>query len=169
MRTHISAKSIHLVLLFLTVGAHGVTIQRTSLSCTPDLTGAIKTVSAIDFPTNWRVVLVCDQQTWDYLRLRADATATRTAFTNLKGGITVVNWQIFARPSIGRSAERVLLHELGHIICKCGEHSRAESYAEMYEKQSRQAKAHRTTESATAPPIQAAASEQTASPESPPF
>jgi hypothetical protein len=54
----------------------------------------------------------------------------------LKGRITVVNWQLFAQPSVMRPARRVLAHERGHITCACGDEHRAEAHAAVREVQS---------------------------------
>ena len=124
------------LLLFITGTAQAVTVQTTSRNCAPGLSEAAQTIARIAFPENWRVVLVCDPPTWDYLRRKADALATQGAFTNLKGRITVVNWEVFARPKVARPPKRVLLHELAHIICKCGDDGWAEKYAISREKQS---------------------------------
>ena len=129
-------RTVCLLLLFLAAGAHAAIVQTTSRNCAPGLTGAAKTIADVQFPENWRVVLVCDQPTWDYLRRKADALATQSAFTNLKGRITIVNWEVFARPKLARPPKRVLLHELAHIICKCGDDRWAEKYAISREKQS---------------------------------
>jgi hypothetical protein len=153
-------KLLWLLLLSVT-GAYGVTVQTTSHNCTPGLDEATKTIVAAHFPDDWRVVLVCDLPTWDYLRRKADALAARNAFTNLNGHITVVNWQLFARPSVTRPARRVLSHEKGHISCACGDEHRAEAYALNREMQSAAENRENLPDSTTPPAsVTSAQSEQ---------
>ena len=121
-------KALCFLLLLATSGAYGVAVQTTSRNCGPGLAEASQTISEVPFPEDWRVVLACDAPTWDYLRRKADALETRTAFTNLRGRITVVNWELFARPNVVRPAKRVLWHELGHIRCGCRDENRVAEY-----------------------------------------
>ena len=132
-------------------GVHAATVQTTSRNCTPGVADATKIIATVQFPENWRVVLVRDQPTWDYLRRKGDTFATRTIFTNVKGRITVVNWEIFARPNVARPALRVLLHELGHILCDCEDENKAEKFGVFREKQLKHAEMERA-ESSSAPP-----------------
>jgi hypothetical protein len=124
------------LLLLSATGAYGLTVHTTSHNCKPGLAEATKAIVETGFPDDWRIVLVCDLPTWEYLRRKADALAARNAFTNLKGRITVVNWQLFAQPSVMRPAQRVLAHERGHITCACGDEHRAEAHAAARELQS---------------------------------
>jgi len=57
-----------------------------------------------------------------------------TAFTNLKGRLTVLNGMIYLQPvplrgTNQRTPKSVLQHELGHILCKCSDEAKADKTA----------------------------------------
>jgi hypothetical protein len=90
-------------------------------------------LNAIGFPSNWMVVVACTPAIWDYLRAKADARGTQTAFTNLAGRVTVVNAAIYLQPlplrgTAHRTPRGVLQHERGHILCGCGDEWKADRF-----------------------------------------
>jgi hypothetical protein len=80
------------------------------------------------------VVVACSDSDWHYLQRKADAMGTNHAFTNVKGKTTVVRGELFLNPLIGRSVRLILLHELGHITCQCGNEATAERFAQTVDK-----------------------------------
>ncbi len=103
----------------------------------PCLQVAAEEVAKVPFPDGWTVVVACNDIHWQMLQRKADALATNNAFTNVDGQITVVNGRLFLRKTVGRSPHQVLLHELGHVLCNCGDEAWAERWAvdqERYER-----------------------------------
>ena len=91
-------------------------------------------LNAIRFPSDWTIVVACTPAVWNYLQIKADARRTRTAFTNLDSRITVVNGAIYLeQPPLHGTAHRtprtVLQHERGHILCRCGDEGKADSFS----------------------------------------
>ncbi len=90
----------------------------------------------VSFPGNWTLLVACNFIAWQNLRRRADALQTNTAFTNLPGHLTVLNGAIYREmPPLKGShfltPASVLKHELGHIICACGDEARANRAADL--------------------------------------
>ncbi len=100
----------------------------------PVLQSAVQEIDNVPFPDGWTVVVACNDIEWGMLQRRGDALGTNTAFTNVKGQITVVNGRMFLKRTVGRPPRRVLLHEIGHIRCNCGDEAWVESWAVAYEK-----------------------------------
>jgi len=109
-----------------------VKIWATSKAC-PAIKPALVEVGRAPFPQGWAVLVACNEVQWVMLQRKADAQATRYAFTNVKGRITVVRGAIFLRGVAERNAHRVLLHEIGHIRCDCADEAKAEAWAAGYE------------------------------------
>jgi hypothetical protein len=111
--------------------AYAVSVLITSKSCAA-LPAAVQIINHLPtaYPRDWTVVITCSDSDWHYLQRKADAFGTIDAFTNIKGKTTVIRGEIFLNPRIGRSARVVLLHELGHITCQCGDEDTAEEFAQ---------------------------------------
>jgi hypothetical protein len=91
-------------------------------------------LAAVPFPSNWTIALVCNRVVWGELQRKADALATNTGFTNLKGRITVINAEIYTQlpplqGTVHATPRLVLQHERGHILCGCEDESKAERAA----------------------------------------
>jgi hypothetical protein len=117
--------------LCVVIRAHSVSVVTTSKSCAA-LPVAVQTINHLPtaYPRDWTVVIACSDSDWHYLQRRADALGTRDAFTNIKGKTTFIRGELFSNPPIGRPARLVLLHELGHITCRCGNEDMAENFAQ---------------------------------------
>lgn len=111
--------------------AHVVNVLITSKSCAA-LPVAVQIINHLPtpYPRDWTVVIACSDSDWHYLQRKADALGTSDAFTNIKGKTTVIRGELFLNPPIGRPARLVLLHELGHITCQCGNEDTAENFAQ---------------------------------------
>jgi hypothetical protein len=111
--------------------AHAVSVLITRKSCAA-LPVAVHIINHLPtaYPRDWTVVIACSDSDWHYLQGEADAFGTRDAFTNIKGKTTVIRGELFLNPPIGRPAPLVLLHELGHITCQCGNEDTAENFAQ---------------------------------------
>ena len=120
-----------LALLCVVIRAHAVSVVATSKSCAA-LPVAVQTINQlpIAYPKDWTVVVACPDSDWKYLQRKADAQGTNHAFTNVKGKTTVIRGELFLNPPIGRAARLILLHELGHIACQCGNEDTAENFAQ---------------------------------------
>ena len=91
----------------------------------------IADLNELRYPKEWTVLVACNVLVWEQLQRNADAFETETAFTNLRGRITVLNGEIYReilplRGTSHRTPRLVLRHELGHIICGCGDEARAD-------------------------------------------
>ena len=87
----------------------------------------------VAFPHDWTIVLACTPAVWSYFQARADARGTNTAFTNLRGRVTVVNAAIYSEPlplqgTTHRTPRIVLEHERGHILCRCVDEHKADEF-----------------------------------------
>jgi hypothetical protein len=111
--------------------AHAVRVLITSKSCAA-LPVAVQIINHLPtaYPGDWAVLIACSDDHWHYLQRKADAFGTSDAFTNIKGKTTVIRGELFLNPPIGRPARLVLLHELGHIPCQCGNEDTAENSAQ---------------------------------------
>jgi len=108
--------------------------SRTVAECGYAVRPLIADLNAIRFPSDWTVVLACTPVVWNHLQIKADARGTLTAFTNLDGRVTVVNGAIYLEqlPLHGtthRTPRTVLQHERGHILCRCGDERKADSFS----------------------------------------
>ena len=111
----------------------GRQVWLTDKTC-PAAKEAAREIGRVPFPPGWSVVVACNDMQWELLQRRADAQGTFSAFTNVKGRITVIRGGVFLRETALRPAHRVLLHEIGHIQCNCDDEGRAEQWAVEYER-----------------------------------
>ena len=93
-------------------------------------------LQSLNYPRDWWIVIACNRPVWQQLQRKADAGLTKTAFTNVKGRITVVNGEIYReslplRGTMHRNPKLVLKHELGHILCECEPEQEADRWIEM--------------------------------------
>jgi hypothetical protein len=116
--------------LFVAGHASAVSVATTRKACSA-LPIAVRVINALPtaYPKDWTIVVACSEMDWQYLQCKGDAHDTNHAFTNLKGKITVVRGDMFLNPEMGRPPRMVLLHELGHITCNCGDEGKAEGFA----------------------------------------
>ena len=122
-----------LIVSLCTQAAGLLKVWATDKAC-PAMTTAVSEIARVPFPQGWAVLVACNEMQWEKLQRRADAQATQSAFTNVTGKITVVRGTIFLQTVGARSARRVLLHEIGHIQCNCGDEWEAEAWAIWYER-----------------------------------
>ena len=117
-------------------GKKPVKVWATDRACAP-LEPALDEIAAVPFPSGWTLVVACHETEWQMLQTKADAQASKHAFTNLAGRITVLNGAIFLQGVVSRPAHRILLHEIGHIQCNCGDENKAERWALSLESHAR--------------------------------
>ncbi len=94
----------------------------------------IQDLKGIGFPHDWTFVVACSSTAWEKLQRKGNVFGTNTAFTNLKGRMTILNGKIYQQslPLCGtshRTPKSVLRHEYGHIVCKCNDEARADEAA----------------------------------------
>ena len=131
-----SAFRAALIVLVVSSAGHArvaVKLWATDRAC-PALNRAVAEIGKVPFPEGWTIVVACTKMQWVTLQRKADAQDTETAFTNVKGRITVVRGRIFLLDKVDRPVHRVLLHEIGHIRCNCGDEAQAERWALDYER-----------------------------------
>ena len=95
-------------------------------------------LQSLHYPHDWRIIVACNRPTWARLQGKFDAGLTRTAFTNVRGRITVLNGEIYCETlpltgTIHRNPKLVLKHELGHILCRCESEQEADRWIEMHD------------------------------------
>ena len=76
-------------------------------------------------------VVACNPTAWEELQRNADASGTSTAFTNVRGHITILNGTIYLqslplRGTTHRTPRMVLEHEYGHLVFQCGDEGKAD-------------------------------------------
>lgn len=92
----------------------------------------IQDLNGVGFPKDWTIVVACNPTAWEELQRKADAFGTSTAFTNVRGNITILNGTIYLQslPLSGtthRTPRMVLKHEYGHLVCQCRDEGKADS------------------------------------------
>ena len=131
-----SAFKAFLILSLLSLcvpAAPALRVLATSKTC-PAVRLLLAEISEVPFPDDWTIVLACNRLDWEKLQRPGDAQAAQRAFSNLEGKITVLNGEIFYKEHAGRPVHRVLLHEAGHIHCRCASEDQAERWALEYER-----------------------------------
>jgi hypothetical protein len=97
---------------------------------------ALVIVNALpDYPADWKIYVAGEKQ-WAGLMSKVDHTS-QAAVTDRKQRTTIVRGLIFTDlPATGIhvTAQHVLAHELGHIMCNCDDEWTAESYARAHSK-----------------------------------
>ncbi len=79
----------------------------------------MEAIKKLPFPVGWKIVVACNDITWENLRRHAGNPKTKVAFTSLDAHITIVNGNRMQFPEPLESPQRVLAHELEHIRCNC--------------------------------------------------
>jgi hypothetical protein len=117
-------------LLFVGSHANAIKLLTTNEACPPQ-PAAYEVIRSLPvaYPKDWTIVVTCTESEWQYVRRKADAMQTNNAFTNLEHRITIIHGQIFLDPPQFRPAQLILLHELGHITCRCDSEDKAEDWA----------------------------------------
>lgn len=96
----------------------------------------IEDLKGIGFPKDWTIAVACTPAIWERLQRKRDDFNTVTAFTNLKGRLTVLNGTIYLEPVPLQGTRHwtpriVLRHELGHILCNCDDEAKADKAASL--------------------------------------
>lgn len=104
--------------------------------CTFATKPLIEDLKSIGFPKDWTIAVACTPDIWERLQRKRDDFNTVTAFTNLKGRLTVLNGAIYLEPVLLRGTRHwtprsVLAHELGHILCNCDDEAKADKAASL--------------------------------------
>jgi hypothetical protein len=102
--------------------------------CTFATKPLIQDLKDISFPKDWTIAVACTPAIWERLQRKRDDFNTVTAFTNLKGRLTVLNGIIYLQPLPLRGTNHwtpkiVLKHEHGHILCNCDDEAKADKAA----------------------------------------
>ena len=133
-----------LLLSLQTVAAHAQKIfvagVKRAVDCEFATKPLIADLQAVRYPHDWTIIVACNDIVWQRLQRKADAQRTNTAFTYTQHGITVLNGLMYLEMPYGTdhpAPRRVLKHELGHIICGCGDEARADRAGEYTEPGSR--------------------------------
>src|SRR5215470_5266135 len=120
----------------LTGPTHAATViaagTKTVEACSFALDPAAKIVGRLPYPSDWKVVVVCNENVWDMLMKQSKVNyVSDYAFTYRPNRITFIRAKIFAE-RMKYSPEQVLKHELGHIVCKCDDEEVAWRWAEKH-------------------------------------
>ena len=112
-----------------------VVVGATPDQCTFATKPLIQDLKGITFPKDWTIAVTCTSATWERLRRKRDDLNTVTAFTNLRGRLTVLNGAIYLQSiplqgTVHWTPRSVLKHEYGHILCNCDDEARADKAAD---------------------------------------
>jgi hypothetical protein len=121
-----------LALLCPTLQAVTITAVGVPVSTAQPVLAIVNTLS--DYPADWRIYVASEQQ-WAGLMGKVDHTS-RAAVTDRKQHITIVRGLLFtdiAATGVHVTAQHVLAHELGHIMCNCDDEWEAEKYARAHQ------------------------------------
>lgn len=129
-----------LLLSLQTVAAHAQKILvagvKRAVHCEFATKPLIADLHVVRYPHDWTIIVACNDIVWQRLQRKADAQLTNTAFTYIHEGITVLNGLMYLQMPYGTAhptPRQVLKHELGHIICGCGNEARADRSGEYTE------------------------------------
>jgi hypothetical protein len=95
----------------------------------------LEDLKTVQFPSDWTVYVACDIGTWQAVLRKADVRLTDAALTDRAHKLTIINGAMYS-PSFSfdaytqKTPERVLRHELGHIICNTSKEEIADRYAD---------------------------------------
>lgn len=79
----------------------------------------------LPYPPDWRVVVVCNENTWDELMRQERVNfVSNYALTFQPNHVTFIRAKVFLEP-MHYTPEEVLRHELGHIVCGCDDEEEA--------------------------------------------
>jgi len=96
----------------------------------------IQDLNGLGFPKDWTFAVACTPTAWEELQRKGNAFGTSTAFTNVRGRITILNGTIYLeslplRGTTHRTPRMVLKHEYGHLVCQCGDEGKADRAARL--------------------------------------
>ena len=100
----------------------------------PAMALLIVDLNAAQFPADWTVYVACDPGTWQSIEQRVGGVNTSAALTDRKRKFTIVNGMMY-NPQfsfasyVQKTPERILRHEVGHIICNTSSEDVADRYA----------------------------------------
>lgn len=84
----------------------------------------------LDYPADWKIVVVCNEVVWDGLMRQAKVNyVSDYAFTFQPTKVTFIRARVFTDMTKYRP-RWVLAHELGHIVCRCDNEDKADKYAD---------------------------------------
>lgn len=91
-------------------------------------------LNTAQFPADWTVYVTCDPGTWQSIEQRVGGVNTGAAFTDRKQKFTIVNGMMYKplfsfASYVQKTPERILRHEVGHIICNTSSEDVADRYA----------------------------------------
>ena len=93
-------------------------------------------LNTMQFPSDWTVYVACDALTWQNILVRSDLVSkTSAAFTDRARKFTIINGMMYTatftfQRYTQKTPQRVLMHELGHIICDSPSEDVADRYAD---------------------------------------
>ncbi len=90
---------------------------------------AARILGHLPYPSDWRVVVVCNENAWDQL-MRQDRVnfVSNYAFTFQPNHVTFIRAKVFLEP-MHYTPEQILRHELGHVVCRCDDEEAAWRWA----------------------------------------
>jgi hypothetical protein len=89
----------------------------------PALAPLLEDLKTVQFPSNWTVYVACSNVAWQNVMQREDVDGmTNAGITDRVHKLTIINGAMYSATfsfdrQVQRTPERILKHELGHIIC----------------------------------------------------
>ncbi|HKS75714.1 MAG TPA: hypothetical protein VJQ82_21055 [Terriglobales bacterium] len=122
-----------LLLTSLAAPGHAATViaagSKTVAACAAAVNPAAQILDHLPYPADWKVVVVCNENTWDMLmRQKGVNFISDYGFTFRPNHVTFIRAKVFLE-RMQYTPEQVLKHELGHIACSCDDEKVAWSWA----------------------------------------
>lgn len=121
-----------LMLMSLAVLSEAATViaagTKTVAACGAAVKPAAQILDHLPYPADWKVVVVCNENTWDLLmRQKGVNFISDYGFTFRPNHVTFIRAKVFLE-RMQYTPEQVLKHELGHIACSCDDEKVAWSW-----------------------------------------
>jgi hypothetical protein len=112
-----------LALVALGLHVHAATViaagTKSVAACGFAVNPAAEIVNRLQYPMDWKVIVVCNEIVWDTLMRQSSVNfVSKYAFTFRRNRVTFVRAKVFLE-RMTYTPEQVLDHELGHIACHC--------------------------------------------------
>lgn len=101
----------------------------------PALAPLATDLKGVKFPDGWTIYVACTDGAWDDAGRRLDTLGkTNAGITSRAAHFTIINGAVYS-PTFDwtgthqRTGKEVLMHELGHILCRCNDEDKANKAA----------------------------------------
>lgn len=107
-----------------------------SKECATEVVAFMKLLSAYPHPASgWTFVVVCDEPTWQHAMERlgmADDPREHYGETDIAHSLTLIRGPKLIQPDMGVSPERIVAHELAHVMLHSTDEAKVERQAQLW-------------------------------------